>query len=202
MKKNNKNSKSKKIIKAVSKIKKANLKTKPKAVSKVKGRLKALTSKKEQLGQMQRLLLVIAGILVVFGIFYGIAVLIDNSNKKTEDPAETEIQYDEILVGRLLEQPYSEYYVLVYFENDFNLADYQTQAANYKTKAKALKVYYANLNSAFNKTYIGSKNNTKITKIENFKLSETALIYIKNKKITRVYNGYEKIIEQFETLLK
>ena len=116
MKKNNKNSKSKKIIKAVSKIKKANLKTKPKAVSKVKGRLKALTSKKEQLGQMQRLLLVIAGILVVFGIFYGIAVLIDNGNKKTEDPAETEIQYDEILVGRLLEQPYSEYYVLVYFE--------------------------------------------------------------------------------------
>lgn len=186
MRKINKNSKSKKIMKVL---------------PKVKAKSKKILPKTEQVGQLKRLLFVIAGILVVFGIFYGIAVLIDNKNKK-EEVAGTEIQYDEILVGRLLEQPLSEYYVLVYFEIDSNIADYQTQISNYKSKANAIKIYSANLNNAFNKIYIGSKNDTKVTKIADFKLSETALIYIKNKKIAKVYTGSESINTQFAALLK
>ena len=72
--------------------------------------------------QMMTLFKIIIVLIVIFGVFYGLTLWRTRDKALDDtDVKETEIQYDEILVGTLLKQNDNEYYVLY---ADLNAVDY------------------------------------------------------------------------------
>ena len=140
-------------------------------------------------------------VLLVAAIFYLITIFVANkntttSNKKTEEAI---IQYEEIIIGNMYNQRETEYYVLLKDENDPYISYYETYLTNYKSKDDALKVYYVDLSSAFNKKYLSDSNN--IEK-DNFKINSTVLIKIKDKNILESYQNSEEITEALTQMTK
>lgn len=153
--------------------------------------------------EITNLIKMILIVTAVFLIFYGITVLV-TKNRKNEKAPQTEpsIQYDEILLGNLLEQPNEEYYVLVTLEDDQYVSAYTTYMSTYASKKSHLRAYKANLDGGFNKTYKAEQSHTNITSIKDLKLKESTLLKIGNKKIVAVYEGNTKIIEHLKSLIK
>jgi len=153
--------------------------------------------------EITNLIKIILAVTVIFLIFYGITTLV-TKNKKTEqlNTGDVVIQYDEILLGNLLEQPKSEYYVLVTEEDDQYKDTYSTYLNTYKTKENAIRVYSANLDSGFNSAYLSETSNTNINDIKDLKLSTSTLLKVSGKKVVSAYEGNFKIIEHLKTLIK
>ena len=153
--------------------------------------------------EVTNLIKIILAITIIFLVFYGITTLV-TKNKEAEqlDTGDVVIQYDEILLGSLLEQPNSEYYVLVTEESDQYKDAYSTYLNTYKTKENAIRVYSANLDSGFNSAYLSETSNTNINNIKDLKLSTSTLLKISNKKVVSAYEGNSKIIEHLKTLIK
>jgi len=153
--------------------------------------------------EVTNLIKIILAVTVIFLIFYGITTLV-TKNKKTEqlNTGDVVIQYDEILLGNLLEQPKSEYYVLVTEEDDQYKDTYSTYLNTYKTKENAIRVYSANLDSGFNSAYLSETSNTNINDIKDLKLSTSTLLKVSGKKVVSAYEGNFKIIEHLKTLIK
>ncbi len=151
--------------------------------------------------ELKKLAFLVIIVLAVFLAFYGITCLILNKNDE-EIIIPTEIQYDEILLTKLLEQGEKSYYVLVTTENDSNKNLYNTYKTNYYKLEKHDKIYDSNLSNIFNKAFLSDKTNTKIKNINELKLSQSILIKIDNKKISKVYDGSDAIIEQFKNMNK
>ena len=141
-------------------------------------------------------------ITAIFLIFYGITLLV--TEKKAEETPVTEatIQYDEILLSSLFEQPNNEYYVLVTKENDDYLGVYSVYTSKYQSKENKLRLYSANLSSGFNSSYEAEESNLNTTKIEELKLKDSTLLKISNKKIVASYEGSTKIIEHLKNISK
>lgn len=144
---------------------------------------------------IKQLIIFVVVILLVLGIFYGITLLVTknksnetNTNNETND--EAVIDYDTILVQNIFKQSSDSYYVLAYTEDDENLSDYNNDIASYKNKEDALKVYYVEISSAFNKSYVADESDF-TGDYPIFK--ETTLLKVENGKIVQTYEGKEQI---------
>lgn len=153
--------------------------------------------------EITNLIKIILIVTAVFLIFYGITVLVTKNKRPEKAPQEEPIiQYDEILLGNLLQQPNKEYYVLVTLEDDQYASAYTTYLSTYASKKGHLRAYKANLDSGFNKTYKAEQSHTNITNIKDLKLKGSTLLKIRSKKIVAAYEGNAKIIEHLKTLIK
>lgn len=153
--------------------------------------------------EMVNLIKIILVVTLIFLVFYGITSVVTKNKKESKvENKEVSIQYDEILLGNLFEQSNSDYYVLVTREDDKYLSTYSTYITSYKSKKESIRIYRANLDSGFNKSYLADQSNTNITNIKDLKLSGSTLLKIKNKKIVSKYEGNSKIIEHLKSLLK
>ena len=152
--------------------------------------------------EMVKLVKIVLLITAIFLIFYGITLLV--TEKKAEETPVTEatIQYDEILLSSLFEQPNNEYYVLVTKEDDDYLGVYSVYTSKYQSKENKLRLYSANLSNGFNSSYEAEESNTNTTKIEELKLKDSTLLKISNKKIVASYEGSTKIIEHLKNISK
>lgn len=152
--------------------------------------------------EMVKLVKIVLLITAIFLIFYGITLLV--TEKKAEETPVTEatIQYDEILLSSLFEQPNNEYYVLVTKEDDDYLGVYSVYTSKYQSKENKLRLYSANLSSGFNSSYEAEESNLNTTKIEELKLKDSTLLKISNKKIVASYEGSTKIIEHLKNISK
>lgn len=152
--------------------------------------------------EMVKLVKIVLLITAIFLVFYGITLLV--TEKKTEETPVTEatIQYDEILISSLFEQPNNEYYVLVTKEDDDYLGVYSVYTSKYQSKENKLRLYSANLSSGFNSSYEAEESNLNTTKIEELKLKDSTLLKISNKKIVASYEGSTKIIEHLKNISK
>ena len=152
--------------------------------------------------EMVKLVKIVLLITAIFLIFYGITLLV--TEKKAEETPVTEatIQYDEILLSSLFEQPNNEYYVLVTKENDDYLGVYSVYTSKYQSKENKLRLYSANLSNGFNSSYEAEESNLNTTKIEELKLKDSTLLKISNKKIVASYEGSTKIIEHLKNISK
>lgn len=168
-------------------------------------------NKKEKLvienNELTKLLKIVLIVTAIVLVFYLVTYIVEKNNvNKKNKPEEKDvvIQYDEILLGNLLEQPNSEYLVLAYNEKDNYYSLYNSYLTSYKAKSKALRVYTSVLNNGFNRSYYdeNGENNTNIKKISDLKLKETALFKIKNGKISKVYIGYDSISEYLKSITK
>lgn len=140
------------------------------------------------------LIKMIVVIIIVVFMFYGLTVLI-TKNKKTGSQDDinnnTEIQYDEILIGNIYDQKEEEYYVLVELTSDYiTLNDILT---NYNSKTEKIKLYTADLDNGFNKKYLGEKSNFE-NKYPIF--NKSTLLKIKNKQLIEYVEGTDKIQEK------
>lgn len=165
--------------------------------------------------QLMSLFKIIGILVVIFGLFYGLTVLRtkDKTNNDSKEK-ETVIQYDEILIGTLLDQTANEYYVLI---TDLNAADYSkygSYISNFEGSTK-LRIYTADSKDIFNRSYVGEESNvTKYvnkTSIDGITFNGDTLVHVKkvkNKKgvkenkIINIFMGDEKILEQLSKLVK
>lgn len=154
--------------------------------------------------EVTKLVEVILIVLVIFAAFYIITYWIKKSETKKDIlPQESEnvmIQYDEILMGRLLEQKNSEYYVLIIDEED--KTNYQAYLSSYNEKENALRFYTAKLDSAFNRKYKAESSKLDTQNIKEIKVKETTLVYIKDKKIENHWEGVTSILGKLGELIK
>ena len=150
---------------------------------------------------MVNLIKIVLIVTAIFLIFYGITTLVtDKNSDNNTNPDDVVIQYDEILLGTLFEQPNTEYYVLVTTEGDNNTQAYSSLLSSYKAKENSLKIYTSNLNNGFNKSYKAEE--TKISNdLKELKLKGSTLLKINDKTIVASYAGND-IMNHLNSLLK
>lgn len=130
-------------------------------------------------------------ILIIILVFYVLTNFITNRQTNSEESnIQTEIQYDEILIGSIYSVTSDNHYVLVELESDYLTLN--TIVTTYKKKENAIKIYTANLNHVMNQKYLKKESNFE-TKFPTFK--ETTLIKIINDNIVEYYEGIDKIKE-------
>ena len=166
---------------------------------------KVTPNKKETLETMfdtsyKSMMIIVIVTLLIIGLAIGIASIVKKNQKKTIDTSNAVIQYDEILLGNLLEQSNNAYYVLVYSKDDKNLNTYNTYLSNYKTKDNSLRVYYSVLENGFNKKYVSDAKNYFVSNIDDLKLMSTTLLKVEGKKVIEAYDGKDSIISQLKKI--
>lgn len=153
--------------------------------------------------EMGNLFKIILIILVFFGIFYILTYYIQenkkNDQKNLNDNSSVPIiQYEEILIGNMLEQNENEYYVLIVQEDD-----YKTRYKEYlKQYSNQNKFYYSYINNGLNKRYISDSSNLNVSNVSELRIKENTLLKISSKKVVESYEGNSKIMEKFIELNK
>ncbi len=137
--------------------------------------------------------IVVAVIAAAFCIFFIASKIMDKNSHKDDIFKESldvaEIQYKDILISKMLKQKQSEYYVLVEYSKDENLKTYEGYIKNYEenySKKDVLRIYTAQLNNAFNKSYYSDEDSYEIDKLS---FSKTTLVKVSNGNITETYTG-------------
>ena len=155
--------------------------------------------------EMGNLFKIILIILVFFGIFYILTYYIQENTEQTSEQKNLNdnssvpiIQYEEILVGNMLEQNENEYYVLIVQEDDYKTRykDYLKQYSNQN------KFYYSYINNGLNKRYISDSSNLNVSNVSELRIKENTLLKISSKKVVESYEGNSKIMEKFIELNK
>lgn len=165
--------------------------------------------------QMMTLFKIIIVLIVIFGVFYGLTLWRTRDKALDDtDVKETEIQYDEILVGTLLKQNANEYYVLY---ADLNAVDYSKYKAYIDLLGENpdIKLYTIDKENVFNRSYIGNDSNVENyvgkSSIDGIIFNEDCLMHIKkvkNKKgvkenkLTEVFAGDEEILKKFSKMVE
>lgn len=157
-------------------------------------------NKKEEIkknSDLKKIIILIAVILVVFAIFYVVTIILNKNNHadifEKEKLGNTEIQYDEILVGAILNQSPKSYYVLVK-EDD----TYDKLISEYATYKYDEKIYTVDLTSAFNKNSKAEESSYE----GDLKFKGTTLLKIEDGKIETVYEDTDEIEDKLNDLLE
>lgn len=179
---------------------------KEESTSKVKNRNEKVASStivsSDEMGKLVKIILVLIIIVVAF---YGLTVIITKFQKtsipeRNQNTVPAVIQYDEILIGTILNQARDEYYVLIQKDDD----QYQTLTSYYLQKyssdSKSLKVYKSNMNSIYNEFYISETSNVRTNNVGEFRVSTITLVKIKNHEIVEAYEGLEEVESAFKKL--
>ena len=158
----------------------------------------------EDKNNIKELIIFIIVILVVLGIFYGITVLVTNkkNNTKSSDAStykdeNTKIDYEKILAQNALSQKDENYFVYAYTNSDENVSTYNNDLVTYKNKEDALKVYYVELDNAFNKNNFASESNFEDGKVI---FKATTLLKVNNGSIVEKYETKEEIKNDLKNL--
>lgn len=136
-------------------------------------------------------------VIVVFGLFYFITTLVNNSKRglNTVEPTEEEvsIQYEEILAGMTFDMNQDEYYVLFY---DFDGPDatYLGYLFDQYASIEGNYIYEVDLGSGFNKNIISKDTNSKAQKASDLKVKDPTLIKIENGKNVEYVEGASQLI--------
>lgn len=153
--------------------------------------------------ELKSLIIIIVIVSAIFLVFYGITLLTSKKHetKHTTEVKEETIQYDEIMIGQILNQNEKQYYVLI--KNSKNVYNnlFTTYLKSYASSENSIKYYTADLDNSLNSSYVA--NDTKIDKTNfyNSKFGDTTLILIKNKKVNKTYTSDEEILNVLKQLV-
>ena len=151
-----------------------------------------------ELSKLIKIVLIVTAIIVVF---YGVTVVVTNKAKEAaeeENKEATEIQYDSIVIGSMLNIN-GTFYVLIEDEDDIRLNEYTTLIQTISASEDAPRIYTANLSSSFNKHYFSDKTNydSDMTK---FRVDGTTLVRISDHEITDVFDNHDSIVDELNDL--
>lgn len=149
--------------------------------------------KEFETGSLFKIMLVIC---IVFAIFYVLTYYIskktDNKGNNTNTDTVTVIQYDEILIGSILNQPDDSYYVLITSEYDYTNR-YKEYISKY---SNGNKIYYSFKDNQMNNKYISENENLIVENISDFKVKDNTLLKIVSGKIVNAYSGNQNIMNE------
>lgn len=141
--------------------------------------------------EAKKLIQILAVVVVIFIIFYVITLIV-NKKEKIEGPKAT-IQYDEILIGNMLNRNNTEYYVMIYaLDDDYNIL-YDAYISTYKNKENSIRFYTANLDNPLNSRYVFKEGQIVSPTADEILIKESTLFKIKDGKIEKSYSGFEEI---------
>ena len=151
-----------------------------------------------------KIVLIVTGVMIVF---YGITLLVTNKseevinsqNEENNQPASTEIQYENIMIGTMLNGS-GTYYVLIEKEDDNRLAEYESIITTIKSSEDAPAIYKANLTDSFNETYLGKEQNYYVEDLSKFRVTGTVLVKVKDGKIDAVDDSHDAIKNTLNSL--
>lgn len=141
-----------------------------------------------------RLFKIIVIILILFAIFYFLTGYVSKymnkrNNQVDNTPVTAIIQYDKIMIGEILNQSPSEYYVLLNYSDDPYQSLYDSYITTYKNEGDHLDIYTVDLDDSFNKKYLSEEENLQPEKIADFRIQNKALLKVTDHKITDVYQN-------------
>ena len=117
-----------------------------------------------------------------------------NDTKVPKETITGQINYEITNIGSMLNKKEKEYYVIMYRSEDLNAVYYSTLASKYSQTKDALKIYYANLDNELNQMYIDAENeNLNPADLKDFKVSNLALVKIKDNTIKKAFNTESEI---------
>ena len=192
IKKDIKENKSDEVITKASKEKKANLK---------QARKQLYYNNINENDEFSKLLKIVLAVTAIIVVFYGITVVVTNKAEEVRKEANSEkaeIQYDNIMLGSMLNIDGS-FYVLIEDADDIRLSEYTTMIQTIKANDDAPTVYTADLSSTFNKAYLSDESNYD-SDMEKFKVKGTTLVKIEEHEIVDVYDNYDDIIKKLDEL--
>lgn len=155
--------------------------------------------------EIKSFIILVIIISILIGAIYGVTELLKKKDNNEETKTVGKINYDRISIGTLLNRPESEYYVMIYNTNDSNAIVYSTLLTQYMSKSSEkdyIKIYYCDLENKINSNYYNvnndNKSNPDAKKISELDLGDITLIKVKNGKIIKYVEDYNKI----ESILK
>lgn len=160
----------------------------------MKRKEKYYTDEQKEIMKFGKILL---GLIVVIGLLYLFTVYVVNKEekyKRTNNPGV--VQYENILMGSILNRVDSEYYVLVYDSTDISNSVVTNSISEYKTKNNHLPVYLVDLSNEMNKSFKASESSFKNDSLEDFKVKGTTLIKIKDNKISKFIETRDEILNE------
>lgn len=139
-------------------------------------------------------LIIITLIIAVIG--FGLYFLTDKILDKDATPVKAEFDYTIATVGTIFNRPYNEYYVFLYESDSENSAQYDALRSTYEQKEDAKKIYYVDMSLKMNKEFLSDTSNKTATKASDIKIKDSALILIKNGKISKYYETLSEYKEK------
>ena len=144
-----------------------------------------------------KIVLIVTAVMLVFYLITLVATgQADKVNKQNEEDQSTdtatEIQYDYIVIGTMLNKD-GNYYVLIEADEDNRLSEYSTLIQTISADEDAPKIYHANLTDSFNKNYLAKEAKYDVQNISDFRVTGTALVEINNHEIAEVFDTYDEI---------
>lgn len=145
--------------------------------------------------ESKKMMIIIAAILVVLGIFYLIVGIANGSiDLNKNEPAK--IQNSEILAGSTFKQDDEEYLVLYYDFTKEDAEKYKNLIGTYTSSDNSISIYAVDLSRKFNSSYIKTDRdttNTNPTNAQELKVSNPTLIKIKDKNVVEYIEDYNEI---------
>ena len=151
-----------------------------------------------ELSKLIKIVLIVTAIIVVF---YGVTVVVTNKAKEAaeeENKEATEIQYDSIVIGSMLNIN-GTFYVLIEDQDDIRLNEYTTLIQTISASEDAPKIYTADLSSSFNEHYFSDKTNYD-SDMSKFRVKGTTLVRVSDHEITDVYDNHDSIVDELNNL--
>jgi len=155
--------------------------------------------------EYSKIIKITIGVVLVLALTYFVTALASGEIKfgkdKEEVKEETAIQYEEIMVGQMLNRSESEYYVLLFNFTDSFASYYLSLKDSYAQNEKSLPFYIVDLEKHVNKDYILENKEDLIEKpvrLVDFKATSPTVVRIKNRKVVERITGRDKILKFFE----
>ncbi len=159
-----------------------------------------LKYKTEETEEMKKFFLILLLVIIIIILAFVLSSFFLKEEASDYEYQTGEVSTTSAIVGTILNNPESEYYVLAYDTDGVDANSYVTYGNYYTSNQKnPIKIYYLKLNSAFNKNYYvteGSNPNAK--KISDLKMKDGTLLHIKKGKITEYIEGIDKIASKLK----
>lgn len=156
--------------------------------------------------EYNKIIKIAIGVVVVLALTYFVTALISGeikfgNNKEEVVEEETAIQYEEIMVGQMLNRVDNEYYVLLFNFTDSFASYYLSLMDSYTSKEDSIPFHIIDLEKHVNKDYVlqdGEKLIEKPVRLVDFKATSPTIVKIKNRKIVERISGRDNVIDFFE----
>lgn len=142
---------------------------------------------------------ILFGLVVIIGLLYLFTVKFvnkENNYKRTNNSGK--VQYESIYLGTLLNKADNEYYVLIVDNSDISNNLYISRVSEYKSKISHLPVFTADLSNELNKSFISKESSYNKDNMDNFKVSGTTLVKVKDGKIQKFIENKDSILSELK----
>ncbi len=117
--------------------------------------------------------------------------------KADDKSSEVSINYNDITIGMLLSKLDDSYYVMAYDSKATDSGYYGVLLDNYRNKENGLPIYFADLNSIFNKDFYSEKiSNPNAKTIEELKIKNGTLMLVKKGNIVKYIEDQEQVVQE------